>query len=260
MSVDLVVDGAVAVITLNRPERKNAFTREQYDAFAAHLDTIAERADVHVAVVTGAGGSFSSGQDLKEMAELAAQATAGSSAGADSVVASDSSGTDPSDTPTGFTVLLDALQRFPKPLLAAVEGVAVGIGMTLLPYCDIVVVAESARMRVPFSELGVPPEAGSSALLADLVGWQRAAEILLTSRWISADQAVEYGLALERCADGLALEHTRAIADTIAAKSSYSTRVIKQLMVAARGSRGTDARAREEALFADLFRGGGYGG
>lgn len=248
MSVDLALDGAVAVITLNRPERKNAFTREQYDAFAAHLDDIAGRDDVRVAIVTGAGGSFSSGQDLKEMAELAT-AVAGSSAPAD-----------PSGTGTGFTVLLDALQRFPKPLLAAVEGVAVGIGMTLLPYCDIVVVAESARMRVPFSELGVPPEAASSALLADLVGWQRAAEILLTSRWVSSDQAVEYGLALEKSADGHALEHALGIARTIAEKSAYSTTVIKQLMVAARGTRSQDARAREEALFAELFRGGGFGG
>ena len=249
MSVDLVVDGAVAVITLNRPERKNAFTREQYEQFAAHLDDVALRPEVTVAVITGAGGSFSSGQDLKEMAELAATVSAGPAEPAD-----------PSGTGTGFTVLLDALQRFPKPLLAAVEGVAVGIGMTLLPYCDIVVVAESARMRVPFSELGVPPEAASSALLADLVGWQRAAEILLTSRWVSADQAVEYGLALEKSADGHALEHTLGIARTIAEKSAYSTSVIKQLMVAARGTRSQDARAREEALFAELFRGGGFGG
>lgn len=249
MSVDLVVDGPVAVITLNRPERKNAFTREQYDALAAHLDTIATRSDVNVAVLTGAGGSFSSGQDLKEMAELA------NTAAGRPTDTNDSSGTG-----TGFTVLLDALQRFPKPLLAAVEGVAVGIGMTLLPYCDIVVVAASARMRVPFSELGVPPEAGSSALLADLVGWQRAAEILLTSRWVSSEQAVEYGLALERVDDGLALDRALDIARTIAEKSSYSTGVIKRLMVAARGARGTDARSREEALFTELFRGGGYGG
>lgn len=246
MSVDLHLDGAVAVITLNRPERKNAFTRSQYDAFGAHLDQVASRDDVHVAVVTGAGGAFSSGQDLKEMAELATAASSGSS---------DSSGTG-----TGFTVLLDALQRFPKPLLAAVEGVAVGIGMTLLPYCDMVIVGSSVRMRVPFSELGVPPEAGSSALLADLVGWQRAAEILLTSRWIDADEAVQYGLALEKVDDGLALDRSLELARLIAEKSAYSTSVIKQLMVAARGSRSTDARAREERLFTELFRGGGYGG
>ena len=252
MSVDLAFDGAVAVITLNRPERKNAFTRAQYDAFAAHLDHIADRSDVHVAIVTGAGGSFSSGQDLKEMAELAELAAANPSA---------TPGTeDSSGTGSGFTVLLDALHRFPKPLVAAVEGVAVGIGMTLLPYCDIVVVAESARMRVPFSELGVPPEAASSALLADLVGWQRAAEILLTSRWVSSDEAVEYGLALEKTDDGQALGRALDIARIIADKSPYSTHVIKQLMVAARGSRVVDARAREEALFAELFRGGGYGG
>lgn len=246
MSVDLVVDGPVAIITLNRPERKNAFTRAQYDAFGNHLDDIASRDDVRVAVVTGAGGSFSSGQDLKEMAELAS-AAASSSGGKES-------------STTGFTVLLDALQRFPKPLLAAVEGVAVGIGMTLLPYCDIVVVGSSARMRVPFSELGVPPEAGSSALLVDLVGWQRASEILLTSRWVDADQAVDYGLALERVDDGFALARCLDIARTIGEKSAYSTKVIKQLMVAARGSRSIDARAREEALFTELFRGGGYGG
>ena len=123
MSVDLAFDGAVAVITLNRPERKNAFTRAQCDAFAAHLDHIADRSDVHVAIVTGAGGSFSSGQDLREMAELAAQAAADPSASSSSTRTSD-----PSGTGSGFTVLLDALQRFPKPLLAAVEGVAVGIG------------------------------------------------------------------------------------------------------------------------------------
>lgn len=250
MSVDLTIDGAVAVITLNRPERKNAFTRAQYDAFGAHLDDVASRDDVHVAVVTGAGGSFSSGQDLKEMAELAAAVSTNTEADSN----------DTSGTGTGFTVLLDALQRFPKPLLAAVEGVAVGIGMTLLPYCDIVVVGSSARMRVPFSELGVPPEAGSSALLADLVGWQRAAEILLTSRWIDADEAVQYGLALEKVDDARTLDRALDIARTIGEKSSYSTRVIKQLMVAARGSRSTDARAREEKLFTELFRGGGYGG
>ena len=250
MSVDLHLDGSVAVITINRPERKNAFTRSQYEAFGNHLSNVASRDDVHVVVVTGAGGSFSSGQDLKEMAELADAASSGATPDRP----------DTSGTGTGFTVLLDALQHFPKPLLAAVEGVAVGIGMTLLPYCDIVIVGSTARMRVPFSELGVPPEAGSSALLADLVGWQRAAEILLTSRWIDADDAVNYGLALEKVDEGQALSRALDVARTIGEKSPYSTRVIKQLMLEARGSRSTDARAREEKLFTELFRGGGYGG
>lgn len=246
MSVELTTADGVAVITLNRPERKNAFDRRQYDDLAAHLDAVAADESLRVAVLTGAGAAFSSGQDLKEMADLAGQAASGSATGG--------GGT------TGFTVLLDALQRFPKPLVAAVNGVAVGIGMTLLPYCDIVLVAESARMRVPFSELGVPPEAGSSVLFAELVGWQRAADLLLTSRWIDSAEAVDIGLALRRCADAEVLAEATTLAREIASKSPYSTRVIKELMVAGRGSRSTDARAREEALFAALFRSGGYGG
>ncbi len=246
MSVELATTDGVAVITLNRPERKNAFNRRQYDDLAAHLDAVATDENLRVAVLTGAGAAFSSGQDLKEMAELAGQAASGSATGG--------GGT------TGFTVLLDALQRFPKPLVAAVNGVAVGIGMTILPYCDIVLVAESARLRVPFSELGVPPEAGSSVLFAELIGWQRAAELLLTSRWIDATEAVDIGLALRRCTDAEVLSEATALAREIASKSPYSTRVIKELMVAGRGSRSSDARAREEALFAALFRSGGYGG
>ena len=246
MSVELATADGVAVITLNRPERKNAFDRRQYDDLAAHLDAVAADENLRVAVLTGAGAAFSSGQDLKEMAELAGQAASGSATG--------NGGT------TGFTVLLDALQRFPKPLVAAVNGVAVGIGMTILPYCDIVLVAESARLRVPFSELGVPPEAGSSVLFAELIGWQRAAELLLTSRWIDATEAVDIGLALRRCTDAEVLAEATALAREIASKSPYSTRVIKELMVAGRGSRSSDARAREEALFAALFRSGGYGG
>lgn len=246
MSVELATADGVAVITLNRPERKNAFDRRQYDDLAAHLDAVAADENLRVAVLTGAGAAFSSGQDLKEMAELAGQAASGSATG--------NGGT------TGFTVLLDALQRFPKPLVAAVNGVAVGIGMTILPYCDIVLVAESARLRVPFSELGVPPEAGSSVLFAELIGWQRAAELLLTSRWIDATEAVDIGLALRRCADAEVLVEATALAREIASKSPYSTRVIKELMVAGRGTRSSDARAREEALFAALFRSGGYGG
>ncbi len=247
MSVELTAADGVAVITMNRPERKNAFDRRQYDELAVRLDAVAADESLRVAVLTGAGAAFSSGQDLKEMAELAGRA------------ASDSNGSSSGGT-TGFTVLLDALQRFPKPLVAAVNGVAVGIGMTLLPYCDIVLVAESARLRVPFSELGVPPEAGSSVLFAELVGWQRAAELLLTSRWIDADEAVAIGLALRTSPDATVLADAIALAREIASKSAYSTRVIKELMVAGRGTRSSDARAREEALFAALFRSGGYGG
>lgn len=245
MSIEFEILDGVAVITMNRPERKNAFTRDQYEKLAIALNNADTNDEVRVAVLTGAGAAFSSGQDLKEMMELAAGVSSGS----------------PS-TPSGggFTVLLDALEVFSKPLIAAVNGVAVGIGMTLLPFCDIVLVDESARMRVPFSELGVPPEAASSVLFVDRLGWQRAADLLLTARWIDAAEAVDVGLALRTTPVGQSLEQSIELARVIASKSAYSTRVIKQLMVAGRGNRTQEARQREEALFAELFRSGGFGG
>ena len=243
MSIDLEKLDGIGIITINRPERKNAFTRSQYEDLASALRDIDTDDSVHVAIITGAGGAFSSGQDLKEMAEMATAVA---------------SGTPASTQPSGFTVLLDGLETFSKPLIAAVNGVAVGIGMTLLPFCDIVLIDETARMRVPFSELGVPPEAASSILFADQIGWQRAAEILFTARWIEAPEAVEIGLALRTAPQGEVLAHAVELAKTIASKSAYSTRVIKQLMVAGRGGRIKEARAREEALFAELFRSRGF--
>lgn len=244
MSIDVSVADGVATIVMNRPERKNAFDRAQYDALASTLASLDADDSVHVAVLTGAGGAFSSGQDLKEMTELAQQA---------------SSGTITSTAPSGFTVLLDALEVFSKPLIAAVNGVAVGIGMTLLPFCDLVLVAASARLRMPFSDLGVPPEAASSVTLPDLIGWQNAADLLLTARWVDAHEAVQLGLALRVVPDAELSSEVHVLAATIAAKSPYATRVIKETMVAGRGSRIREARAREEKLYATLFRSGGFG-
>lgn len=246
MSIDVSIAEGVATIVMNRPERKNAFDRAQYDALAATLASLDSDSEVRVAVLTGAGGAFSSGQDLKEMTELAQKAFSGTISTS-------------STAPSGFTVLLDALEVFSKPLIAAVNGVAVGIGMTLLPFCDIVLVAASARLRVPFSDLGVPPEAASSVLLPDLIGWQRAADLLLTARWVEAAEAVELGLALRVVPDTELMSAAHGLATTIAAKSPYATRVIKQTMVAGRGARIREARAREETLYTSLFRSGGFG-
>ncbi|MFM7755969.1 MAG: enoyl-CoA hydratase/isomerase family protein [Actinomycetota bacterium] len=246
MSIDVAIAEGVATVVMNRPERKNAFDRAQYDALAAALASLDADSDVRVAVLTGAGGAFSSGQDLKEMTELAQQASSGTISTS-------------STAPSGFTVLLDALEVFSKPLIAAVNGVAVGIGMTLLPFCDLVLVGASARLRMPFSDLGVPPEAASSVTLPDLIGWQRAADLLLTARWVDAPEAVELGLALRVVPDAELSSEVHALAATIAAKSPYATRVIKETMVAGRGSRIREARAREEKLYTSLFRSGGFG-
>ena len=231
MTVDISLHDGVALIVMNRPERKNAFNREQYEGVAAALRDVDADGTVRCAVVTGAGGSFSSGQDLKEMAELAAGTGGGS----------------------GFPILLDALETFGKPLLAAVSGVAVGIGMTMLPYFDLVIVGVSTRMRVPFSELGVPPEAASSVTFPATMGRQRAAELLYTSRWIDATEAVDHGLALRVVPDEVVLEKTLALAAEIAGKNAFATSVMRRLMMDGRVDELRAARVREEALFKKLF-------
>ena len=125
--------------------------------------------------------------------------------------------------------------------------------MTMLLHCDIVLVAAEARLRVPFSELGVPPEAGSSALLPDVVGWQQAAELLFTSRWIDGAEAVAMGLALRVHPREALLAESLGLATRIAEQSSWAVQTAKRLMLAGRGDRSRAARRGEDAAFAALF-------
>jgi enoyl-CoA hydratase/carnithine racemase len=112
---------------------------------------------------------------------------------------------------------------------------------------------ESARLRAPFAEMGVPPEAASSYLLPARMGWQQASAALLASEWITASQAVSSGLALRACPDGTVVAETLELARTIASFPAGATRTIKHLMLQARGPAVADARRREEAAFAALF-------
>ena len=185
-------------------------------------------------MLTGAGRAFSAGQDLDEMARLAAG----------------------EQIDSGFPDLLAALQAFDKPLVAAVNGAAVGIGFTLLPHCDLVLAAESARFRTPFAEMGVPPEAASSYLFPARMGWQRAAEVLFTSPWLSAADAVEAGIVLRVVPDGTVVDEALALARQVAEAPLAALRSIKGAMLGARADAVAAARAREEAAFAALFTSG----
>jgi len=226
--------GHVRVLTFDRPEVRNAFDVAMYRAAADAFAQARDDDDVHVVVITGAGKAFSAGQDLNEMRAFA-------------------EGTADSDGASGFPVLLDIVQSFPKPVLAAVNGVAVGLGFTILAHCDLVFVAEDARLKVPFTELGVPAEAGSTYLFPQRMGWQQAARIMLTSEWVSAQEVVDLGLALEVCQPEKLLDRTLEVAERIASLSSDSVQAIKRLMVEAQLPHVVEARRREEAAFAELL-------
>ena len=224
----------VRVIAFNRPEVRNAFDTAMYQEVTAALEAADTDEEVGAVVLTGRGSAFTSGQDLAEMAAIA-------------------SGTAVEGAGQGFMGLLDCLVDLSVPLLAAVNGVAVGLGFTLLPHCNLVLVDAGARLRVPFAELGVPPEAASSVLFPALMGWQRAAQVLLTSDWVGARELVELGLALQVCDEGTVLDETVALAARIAAHPRTATRASASLLRAARRDAVLEANRREQAAFAGLL-------
>jgi enoyl-CoA hydratase/carnithine racemase len=211
------VSEGIAVLTMNRPARRNAFNDQQYDELRAALAETQVDDRIRVVLITGAPGAFSAGQDINEMG-----------------------------SGRQFTPFVDQLAAFDKPLLAAVNGVAVGVGVTMLLHCDVVYVAEGARLRAPFVALGLVPEAGSSVLLPMVMGLQRAAEALLTAGWMTAAEAVEAGLARRVVADDQVLAVTLATARAIAAHPLAALRQTKQLLLAARAEAVRAARARED--------------
>jgi enoyl-CoA hydratase/carnithine racemase len=145
---------------------------------------------------------------------------------------------------------MERLCAFDKPLLAAVNGVGVGIGLTFLLHCDVVWIAEGARLRAPFVTLGVVPEAASSFLLPQQIGWQSAAEILYTAEWIDAPRAVELGLASRVLPAERLLPEMRAFAARIAAQPLGSLRGTRRLLLATRAEAVRAALEREHRAFA----------
>src|SRR5262249_37143539 len=148
-----------------------------------------------------------------------------------------------------------AVQGLEKPLIAAVDGVGVGLGFTILGHCDLVYVSDRARLRVPFAELGVPPEAASSFLFPARLGWQRASYLLLTGYWVSAEQAADYAIARDQHPSERLLDGVLAAAARIASSPPAATSAIKQAMAAAERAAVVAAREHEEAAFADLLFG-----
>ncbi|MAE95773.1 MAG: crotonase [Deltaproteobacteria bacterium] len=226
--------GRVRLLTLDRPEALNAFDDELYDAVREALAQAALSATVAVVVITGEGRAFSAGQDLGEL-----------------------------ETPRrhqdgarhGFPPFIETLETFPKPLIAAVNGIAVGIGLTMLPHCDLVLIADEARLRAPFVSLGVTAEAGSTHLLPETVGWQETAHLLYTASWIRADQAVELGLAWRSLPGERLLEEAMEVAGEMAAMPIASLVGTKKLLLESRLGAIRAARERENRTFARLARG-----
>jgi enoyl-CoA hydratase/carnithine racemase len=227
-------ENRVRTLTLNRPEALNAFNEALYDATAEALQAAAGDPEVAVVVITGAGRAFCAGQDLTEM-----QARI----------------TDPNfvEGTHGFPGLLSALADFSKPLLCAVNGVGVGLGTTILGYADLAFMSTTARLKCPFTSLGVAPEAASSYLLPQLVGRQNAAWLLMSSEWVDAAEALRMGLVFKLCEPGDLMVETLRHAEVLASRPISSLVAVKQAMVEPTRAEIATARAREDAYFAELL-------
>ena len=237
----------VRVITFNRPESANAFNERMYHNAAEALREAAGDDAVSVVVLTGAGRTFCGGTDLHEMA--------GAVPDGGSEPPTDAAGPGPGpESSRGFTTFVGALSTFPKPLLAAVNGAGVGLGLTMLAHCDIVMVSERARLLAPFTAMGVAPEAASSYLLPRRMGRQHASHYLFASEWISAQDAVDTGLALAVCDADQLMPETLALAKQIASKSLPSLMATKRLLLESEREGIVRASELEGAAFAELLR------
>src|SRR5690606_32312641 len=152
----------------------------------------------------------------------------------------------------GYRRLIPVLEELDLPLLAAVNGLGVGIGATILPFCDVAWMAESARLQVPFLPLGVTTEAAGSLLLPQRMGWQAAAHFVFTASWLSAEEAVACGLAWKVVSDEALLDEVMATARLIGTMGVESAQTTKRLMVAGRLEAVRAAREREDAEFVRL--------
>lgn len=227
-------DGAVQIVRMTRPDKKNALTLAMYGGLADAL-TAAESDDaVAVHLLAGAGGDFTSGNDLNDFLTLTGLV-----------------GTD-------LERFLLTLASLAKPVVAAVRGAAVGIGSTMLLHCDLVAAADDSRFQFPFVNLGLVPEAASSLLLPRLAGYHRAAELMLLGEPFGAAKAQEIGLVNSVVPAGEAEAAGLALAQRLAARPRQALRKTKALLkqgdesVSERITR--EARLFEEALSSPELR------
>lgn len=203
--IDRAIAEGVLTLRMNRPEKKNALNRAMYQALAEGVESAQADEAVRCVLLLGGEGCFSSGNDLADFADF--------------------------DAAAGLAEVqrfLRALVRLEKPLVAGVDGLAVGIGTTVLFHCDLAYATPRSSFRTPFLDLGLVPEAGSSLLAPRTMGYQRAFSLLVMGDPLSAEAAVQAGLIL--AVSDQAEEEARRAAQRLAAKPPEALRLARRLM------------------------------
>ncbi|MEM9086518.1 MAG: crotonase/enoyl-CoA hydratase family protein [Pseudomonadota bacterium] len=222
------VDNGILIVTINRPEAKNAMTKAASEAIAEAMDRLDEDDDLRVGILTGAGGTFCSGMDLKGFLR----------------------GESPSVPGRGFGGVVQAPPA--KPLIAAVEGYALAGGLELMIACDLVVASDKAKFGIPEAKRGLVAAAGGVMMLPDQIPERIAMELALTGDFIDAARAYELGL-INTVTDGSALEGAKALAARIVANGPLAVKVSKQIIKESRGWAMEDRYDNQAKLIAPVF-------
>jgi enoyl-CoA hydratase/carnithine racemase len=231
-AIQIERERGLLTLRLNRPEKKNALTRAMYSALAAALKQADVDPDIYAVLITGSHECFTAGNDIADFIQQPPSNP---------------------DSPV-FHFMLNLLECR-KPVIAGVAGAAVGIGTTLLLHCDLVYVSADARLRMPFVNLGLCPEFGSSLILPRLLGHAKAAELLLLGERFSGEQAAAWGIANEALDSGeAALAKAREMALRFESLPPEAVRISKQLMKAPDRELLRKVIEEEGALFTQRLR------
>lgn len=225
-NIQITTADRVTTLTIARPEKRNAITQAMYGAMADALEHYATSDDSRAFVITGADEYFTSGNDIRDF-------SMGDQGGA---------------TPPVLR-FLTAISHCPKPVIAAVNGPAIGVGVTMLLHCDLVMAAAGATFSTPFVQLGLVPEAGSSMLLPAAVGMAIANEMLLAGRVLDATEAVNFGLASRVFSSADLLGKVHATAINVATSAPNSMKETKGLIRHGRDQM-LEQMQKESVLFA----------
>lgn len=219
-SVLASLDAGVLTLTLNRPEKLNAFNPEMHQALRQGLERAADQTEVRAVILTGAGRGFCAGQDLSERDV---------SAGAAPIDLSVSLG-------SHYNPLVRRLRALPKPIVCAVNGVAAGAGVNIALACDIVLAARSARFVQAFSRIGLVPDSGGTYFLPRLVGTARAMGLALLAESISAEQAEEWGLIWKAVSDDRLGAEAATLAERLSRGPTKGFGLLKKALYASSGN------------------------
>lgn len=201
------IEQSIYKIQINRPEKKNALTTQMYAAVADALAEAEANTAVRVIYITGTSDSFTAGNDLMDFVQ-----------------------NPPTDERSPVSRFLRGIAGMSKPMVAAVNGLAIGVGTTMLLHCDLVYAAESARFQLPFVNLALVPEAASSYIMPRMMGRQRAAELLLLGEMFSAQKAYEYGIVNGVVADDRLQDVAWQKALALSRKAPEALRLTKMLL------------------------------